>query len=420
MLRPYRQKLTLEDAAHLLRRTSFGATPAQIRALEGQTAEQAMQGLMNFSLEEMKENPFNPDEGLKANQEIRLTQLRWLFEMIHSPFPLRERLAFFWHGHFAIGVDKVRNHYALGQYLKTLRNHALSSFEQLTLETLKTPAMLRYLDNDQNKKGKPNENLGRELLELFTVGIGQYSEQDVQESARALTGWSAMNKGPQKRSDARFEFVFRVNEHDDGPKTVLGQRGNFKGQDVVRITSAHPATPRFVGRKIWEAFVAPDPSPVELEALASIWEKSGGNLRQIMTALLSSETFFSRRGAVIRSPLEHAIGSVRALNLPIQDQKFYQSIIPVLTSLGHMPLAPTDVSGWEGGRSWISDGALLTRMQMSAALTLGKKIDAPGGLKDLSLALLGSENTPHKAVLEGLSAPQQAYLMMISPEYGLI
>ena len=419
MLRPYRQKLTLEDAAHLLRRAAFGGTPAQIRALEGKTPEQAVEKLMDFPLEETKENPFNPADALKANEEIRFSQARWLFEMIHSPYPMRERLAFFWHGHFPIGVDKVRAHEALTQYLKTLRTHSLSKFETLTLETVKTPAMLRYLDNDLNKKGKPNENLGRELFELFTVGIGHYSEKDVLESARALTGWTFVNA--EKRKDRVFgEFVYRAKEHDDGVKTVLGQTGKFDGSDVVRIASAHQATPRFMGKKIWQAFVAPNPKPEELEDFASVWEGSSGDLRQIMTRLLSSEVFYRRKGTVIRSPLEHMVGSSRALGLSLQDEKFYQGMLNTLDGLGQLPLAPPDVSGWEGGRSWISDGALLTRMQMSATVTLGKKAAIKGNLKDLSLALLGSENTPHRAVLEGLSAPQQAYLMMISPEYGLI
>ncbi len=420
MLRPYRQKLSLEDAAHLLRRAAFGGTPAQIRALEGQTPESAVEKLMDYSLEEMKENPFNPNDALKNNQELRVTQLRWLFEMFHSPTPMRERMAFFWHGHFPIGTDKVRAPDALAQYVKTLRTHALDKFETLTLETVKTPAMLRYLDNDLNKKGKPNENLGRELFELFTLGIGNYSEADVKESARSLTGWSFGGADKHKDQVIR-EFVFNAKEHDDGSKTVLGQSGKFGGADIVRIASAHHATPRYIGKKIWEAFVAPDPSTEELEDLASVWEGSGGDLRQMMTRLLSSDTFYRRKNMVIRSPLEHAVNSVRALGLPIQEQKFYEGALNNLNGLGQAPLSPPNVSGWEGGRSWVSDGSLLTRMQMSAALTVGKgAVVSKNNLKDLSLALLGSEDTPHKAVLEGLSAPQQAYLMMISPEYGLI
>ena len=420
MLRPYRQKLSLEDAAHLLRRAAFGGTPAQIRALEGLAPEAAVEKLTTYSLEEMVENPFKPDAALKNNQEVRVTQLRWLFEMFHSPAPLRERLAFFWHGHFPIGTDKVRAPEALAQYLRTLRTHALDKFETLTLETVKTPAMLRYLDNDLNKKGKPNENLGRELFELFTLGIGHYSEADVKEAARSLTGWTFA--GADKRKDQVIrEFVFNAKEHDDGSKTVLGQTGKFNGADIVRIASAHSATPRFIGKKIWQAFVAPDPKEEELEDLAAVWEGSSGDMRQIMTRLLSSDTFYRRKNMVIRGPLEHAIGSARALGLPIQDEKFYQGALNNLVGLGQVPLSPPDVSGWEGGRSWISDGSLLTRMQMSAALTLGKgAVVGKSNLKDLSLALLGSEDTPHKAVLEGLSAPQQAYLMMISPEYGLI
>lgn len=417
MLTPYSRTLSLEDAAHLVRRTSFGGSAAKIRSLVGKTPQDALEQLMDFTPSENSKNPFDPTDAVNKNAADKIFQAKWLFEMIHGEAPMREKLAFFLHGHFAISTDKVGNPEALTQYLSVLREHSLKPFGVLTLEIAKSPAMLRYLDNDQNKKGKPNENFARELFELFTLGVGNYSEKDVQESARAFTGWTFT--GPSKKAPtAKLQFVFQRKQHDDGNKTILGEQGNFTGDDVVRMATGNPATAHFLANKLFKFYVSSNPKPEDVTALAEVWTRSRGDLEQVLTALFTSSSFYASKNQVVKSPLDFVVGSIRALELPIQDEKVYQGLLRTLTGLGHAPLDPPNVSGWEGGRSWVSDGALLSRIQTAASFTLSKKMSLNN--KDLTLALLGSETTALNPIIQKLTSPQQAYLVMISPEYGLM
>jgi uncharacterized protein (DUF1800 family) len=417
MLTSYSRTLSLEDAAHLVKRTSFGGSAATIRSLVGKTPQDALEQLMDFSPEQSSKNPYDPADAINKNGVTRITQARWLFEMIHGEAPMREKLAFFLHGHFAISSEKVDTHEALAQYLSVLREHSLKPFGVLTLEIAKSPAMLRYLDNDQNKKGKPNENFARELFELFTMGVGNYSEKDVQESARAFTGWTFT--GPSKKApNAKLQFVFQRKQHDDGNKTILGQQGNLTGEDVVRIAVAYPSTATFLATKLLKFYVSSNPKPEDVAALAAVWTSSRGNLKEVLTTLFTSSSFYAAKNQIVKSPLDFVIGSVRALELPIQGEKFYGSILNTLIGLGHAPLMPPNVSGWEGGRSWVSDGALLSRIQTAASFTLSKKVTLNN--KDLTLALLGSETTALNPIIQKLPLQEQAYLLMISPEYALI
>ena len=421
-LRPYQPRtFSPEDAAHLARRTSFGATPSELRDLQALGPRRAVERLMTFDARELPGNPFDPSEAVQGGGAVKLSQARWLHELLYSPHPLREKLTLFWSNHFVVGTDKVRHGLALTQYLTTLRSHGLGKFERLTLEVSRTPAMLRYLDNDQNKKGKPNENFARELLELFTTGIGHYTEDDVREGARAFTGWT-FRGGRNQQQDVMPEFVFAARQHDDGPKTYLGRRGNLTGEQVIAISVAHPATPEFVCRKIWRAFVSDTPDGSGVRDLVDVWRATGGDLREVFTALLTSETFYDarHRSAIVKSPVEYVVGTLRAAGRPALDgEKQYLSLIQSMARMGQELLHPPTVEGWKGGREWVNDTALLTRLQVAAALTIGKnaKVTLPEG--DLPLALLGRTQNPFQAALRGLMPPQQAYLMLISPEYAL-
>ncbi|MBB6097094.1 uncharacterized protein (DUF1800 family) [Deinobacterium chartae] len=420
-LRPYRGNYTPEDAAHLLRRAAFGAPAARIRELAELGPERALDALLSFDAHETEGNPFDPFDAATPAAAVRLTQARWLYEMVHSAAPLREKLALVWHNHFVVGVDKVRNASALAQYLAVLRGHGLDRFETLTLEVARTPAMLRYLDNDQNKKGRPNENFARELLELFTTGLGHYSETDVTESARAFTGWTF--RGGRNQQQDVAEFVFNRKQHDDGPKTYLGHSGRFGGEDIVRLACAHPATAGFVAGKLWRAYVSDAPDPQGVRDLAAEFTRSGGELRATLRALLSSQAFYApeHRRALVRAPIDTLVGTLRALETPALPEKRYLDFVTTLARLGQEPLRPPDVSGWDGGRDWINDGSLLGRMQLAAALTLGKHaVSVRGRLEDLSLALLGERSPALRPLLSPLKAPQQAYLMLVSPEAALV
>ncbi|MGI8747124.1 MAG: DUF1800 domain-containing protein, partial [Deinococcus sp.] len=371
-LTPRTQPLDANEAAHLLRRTSFGATDGQIRSLVGQSPLEAARHLLTFP-ETTLATPFKPLEAVSPGAAAKLTQAAWLREMVLTPHPLRERLALLWSNHFVIGTDKVKNVSALSGYLATLRTHALSTFSDLALAAVRTPAVLHYLDNDKNKKGKPNENLGRELLELFTLGIGHYSEADVKEGARGLTGWGIQGGLGNKHFAEAQTFSFVSKQHDGGSKTYLGQHGNFSGEDIVRLAAEHPATADRVALKLWRGFVGDAPDSAGQIKLAQTFKASGGDLRQTLTALLSSQEFYASRASIIRSPVEFVVGALRASGRTDLGEKAYLNLTGTLGKLGQDLLHPPTVKGWDGGREWINDGTLLRRMQVAAALTLGNQ-----------------------------------------------
>lgn len=418
-LAPYPRPLTAEDAAHLLRRTAFGATDAQIRALVGSDARTVARDLLNFDGATAPGNPFDPMQAATPGAGLQLIRAGWLFELLYGPHPLRERLTLLWSNHFVIGTDKVRNMPSVTEYLALLRRHAATpSFAAFALDVARTPAMLRYLDNDQNRNGKPNENFSRELLELFTTGIGHYTEDDVKEGARALSGWTFTGgRGNQKYLEVP-KFVFNPKQHDAGRKTYLGKTGNLTGEDVIALAAGHPATALFVARKLHRAFVSDVPSDAAVKGSAETFARTGGNIRAVLEELLSSEAFYASRAAVIRGPVEFIAAAVRSFGSPKMEPKQLLNLAQTAGKMGQILLQPDTVKGWDGGREWINDTTLLQRMQLAAALSLGAnapKLETP----PTPLALLGTERAATVTALRGLSAKQQTYLMLISPEFQL-
>lgn len=418
------RQLSQEDAAHLLRRTSFGATESEIQALVGTSPVQAAASLLDFP-QTVQPNRFDPPGAATAGAAVKLVQASWLWEMLYTPTPLRERLALIWSNHFVIASDKVKNVYALQDYLTLLRTHALGPFPDFALAVAKSPAMLRYLDNDQNRAGKPNENFSRELLELFTAGIGtpgqpNYTEKDVLEGARGLTGWSYRGGRNQVKDFAEQPtFVAVPKQHDGGQKTYLGHTGKFTPEDIVRLAATHPATPGRVAGKLWAAFVSSTPDQAGVSQLARTFSDSGGDLRVTLQALLTSEAFYApaNRLSLYRSPVEYLVGALRSMGRPTLDEKTVLGLVNTAARMGQELLHPPTVKGWDGGREWINDTTLLLRMQAAAALTLGK--NAPQGEALTPLTALGNPGGLSRA-LSGLNPKQRAYLMLISPEYQLI
>lgn len=417
-LTPYSSKLSAEDAAHFLRRTAFGATDAQIRALVGRNARQVAQDALNFDQKLAAQNRFDPTAGATPGAMIQLQRGQWLYEMLYGASPLREKLALTWSNHFVIGTDKVRNAHSLAQYLEIVRRHAATTdFTAFATEIAQSPAMLRYLDNDQNKKGKPNENFSRELLELFTTGIGHYTEQDVHEGARALSGWTFQGGRGNKNYLEEPRFVYQKGQHDTGSKTYLGKTGNFEPGDIVRMAATHSQTAVFVSRKLHRAFVTDTPDEQAVQGSAETFRRTGGSIRTVLEELLSSEVFYASRQTMIRGPVEYIVSAVRTLGQPPFEPKQMLNLVGAAGKMGQVLLLPDTVKGWDGGREWINDSTLLTRMQVAAALTLGKdapKVDAPS-----NLALIGSERSLMRAALGSLSAKQRTYLTLISPEFQL-
>jgi uncharacterized protein (DUF1800 family) len=380
---------SFEDAAHLLRRAGFGGSSEEIRKLQLLGPSLAVEQLLTFSNNDQTgDNPHDVEktllEVLDANggkignaQGAAILSLQgwWLHKMLNTDQPLKEKLVLFWHGHFATGLDKVRNAFALKNQNELFRRLGTGKFDALTLQVAKDPAMLRYLDNNDNVKAHPNENFARELMELFTLGVhGGYTEKDVQESARAFTGWAFKGGGNKDTKGYKIaEFVVIPKNHDTGVKTVLGQSGNFDGTDIVRIVTQHPSSAKYMTEKIWRFFVSEElPEDIHLE-LVKVWINSKLDIRELLRFIFTREAFYApqNRNNLIKSPLEYVIGSLRAVkaNLVLEQQL---TLVNLLASQAQIPFYPPNVKGWDGGLEWIADTTLLNRIQFIGTISSGK------------------------------------------------
>ena len=416
-LEPYSKVFSYQDAAHLARRTMFGATPENIAKMQKMGLFAAVEQMLNFETNELANNPFDPDKVEKQGEKRNITVQRWVYEMINSPFPFRERLAFFWHNHFVIEIKKVKRPKLIADYLAILRQNSLGNFEDLAAAVSFSPAMLLYLDNAQNQKEHPNENFARELLELFTLGIGNYSELDVTESARALTGWTIIKN---RNSPRRGEAIFKAERHDKGSKTILGQTGNFSPEDVVKIAANHKATAQFVAKKLWLAFFSDKPNATAIAEIADSFSAKK-NLSDLYFELFTSKRFYESKYSIIKSPLDYLVGTIRSIGVEIPND-YYRSLIFMAAKLGQAPLNPPNVAGWKGGRSWINDSALLDRINLAKTLFLKQRniINLADDASRLELALLAENNTKIFELLADYDIKQKAFLTVTSPEYYLI
>jgi uncharacterized protein (DUF1800 family) len=380
---------SFEDAAHLLRRAGFGGTPEEIKKVQALGPELAVEQLLAFSdNDQTGDNPHDIEKTYKdhlaANggnpggaQGSALLTLQgwWLHKMLNTNQPLKEKLALFWHGHFATGQDKVRNAFALQRQNELFRRSGTGKFDALTLQVAKDPAMLRYLDNDENVKAHPNENFARELMELFTMGVhGGYTEKDIQESARAFTGWTAKG-GNNKDIEAykNIQFMFVPKNHDSGVKTFLGQSSNFDGADIVRIVTHHPSSAKFMTEKIWRYFVSEELPENIHNDLIQVWTSSKLDIRELLRTIFNSQEFYApqNRNNLIKSPLEYVIGSLRSVNAKLLPEQEL-TLVNLLAAQAQIPFYPPNVKGWDGGLEWIADTTLLNRIQFMGTLSGGK------------------------------------------------
>lgn len=283
--------------------------------------------------------------------DLKSLNLMWLDEMVNSPAQLREKLSLFWHGHFAC---RVVNIYYQQELLHVIRKHALGNFGDLLREVSKSAAMLSFLNNQQNKKQHPNENFAREVMELFTMGRGNYTESDIRESARAFTGWGFNTAG---------EFVDRKNLHDTGSKTFLGRTGNFDGDDILNIILEQRATAYFISRKIYSFFVNEVVDDQHVRLLAAKFYESGYDIATLMNAIFTSDWFYDQKniGTHIKSPVE-LIAGIRRM-LPMELEKPEMQLL-FQRSLGQLLFYPPNVAGWPGGKSWIDSSSLMLRLKL--------------------------------------------------------
>ncbi len=376
-------QLDQAQARHLLLRSGFAPTQAEVEEIVGQSAEQAVTAIVARAQAAQPRHPApafvgaappSPPrllETVEQRQAWRREQLRegqdlkawWLREMIESPTPLAERMTLFWHGHFATSQLKVVRSQAMWGQHQLLRADALGSFGTLLHAVARDPAMLAYLDGATSRKEAPNENFAREVMELFTLGEasqgGGYSEQDIREAARAFTGWSV------DRDD--FAFRLRPAFHDRGTKTVFGRSGAFDGDAVIDLMLEQPAAARFVTAKLWKEFVSPAPQGPEFDAIAARFRASGHDIAAVLRELFLSDAFWAadNRGALVKSPVELVVGSVRQFRLRPSDTL---PLVRKSAQLGQNLLVPPNVKGWPGYTDWINATRLLERKRFAEQL----------------------------------------------------
>jgi uncharacterized protein (DUF1800 family) len=316
-------------------------------------------------------------------QDLKNLNLTWLSEMINSEAQLREKMSLFWHGHFAC---RVINIYFQQQLLNVIRENALGNFGDLLRQVSKSPAMLSFLNNQQNRKQHPNENFAREVMELFTMGRGNYTEQDVKEGARAFTGWGFNLKG---------EFVERPFLHDNGSKTFLGKTGNFDGDDIIDIILTQKATAKFITQKIYKFFVNDELDHETIDSLANLFYQSNYDLEKLMNKIFSSDWFFDQKniGQRIKSPVELLVGIRRLIPMELEKpeaQLLFQRV------LGQILFYPPNVAGWPGGKNWIDSSTLMFRMQMPQILTNSREFFIhPKNDDDVMMGMEGVDKKPH-------------------------
>jgi uncharacterized protein (DUF1800 family) len=295
-------------------------------------------------------------------EDLKNMNIAWLNNMINSKAQLREKMSFFWHGHFAC---RSRNALAAQDLLNTIKQNALGNFGDLLRAASKSPAMITFLNNQQNRKDHPNENFAREVMELFTLGRGNYSETDVKEAARAFTGWNIGKNG---------EFMFRPLFHDTGSKTVLGQTGNFNGDDVIDILLKKQETANFICKKLYKFFVNETVDESKVQYLANRFFKNNYDIKKLLEDIFTSDWFYEQKniGVKIKSPIELLAGIRRYIPMVMDKddtQLFFQKV------LGQILFYPPNVAGWPGGKSWIDSSTLMVRLQIPQVLSAKDYLD---------------------------------------------
>jgi uncharacterized protein (DUF1800 family) len=384
------QPWNLKWAGHLYRRAAFGCNGRELRQAVRQGHAETLDSLLEPDTE--KDEQWIVAMGKSGKEFTRNSfQLRswWNRGMFLTPAPLREKMTLFWHNHFATSNFKVKSIDLMQTQNQLLRTQALGKFGDLLLAISKDPAMLVYLDSNSNVKGKPNENYAREVMELFSLGVGNYTEKDIGEAARAFTGWHATNG----------TFNFAKEQHDDGEKTVLKQTGNWDGADIVRILLKQDACAQFLVHKLYRAFISEsqDPPTSFLEPLCRQLRKSDYDMGALVKTMLRSRHFFSDYAyrQRIKSPVEFAVGAILTVTdrpVPVTADILASKIEP----MGQQLFEPPNVKGWPGGKAWLSTATVLARHNFAQKLAAGtlKARPAEGQFSDEELRNRGFEDLP--------------------------
>lgn len=365
--------------AHLMRRAGFGATRDELEAYVANGYEATVEDLLhprdrgNLPDDVIRRYHVAADEGIGP--------IKWMYRMITTRCPLEEKLTLFWHGLFATSYFKGNQARTQMNQINTFRRHALGSFRDLLVELSRDPAMIFWLDNNDNHAGAINENYGRELLELFSMGEGNYTEEDVKECARAFTGWTIGNvdymtaKGlkdsfsPYGRIAWHYEYV--AEDHDDGKKTFLGETGRFNGEDAIDIIVRQPATARFISRRLFQFFTADEVDEErekDIEDMVQSYFDSGYEIRSVLRTLFSSHYFKSEqaRFARVKAPVELVVGAARLSGSYREPTLDMNTVQAAATFMGQAIGRPPDVSGWNEGEEWLDGGTVMERVNFAA------------------------------------------------------
>ena len=381
--------------AHLMRRAGFGASYEELERRAAVGYEATVDELVNTEQQpEMDMDvllrhfvDWKQINGLESNQA------HWTYRMVNTPRPLEEKICLFWHGIFCVGDSKCMNGRQILLQLNKFRKHGLGKFPELLMELASDPAMVYYLDNQMSHKDAINENWGRELLELFSLGVGMdgepnYSEDDVKECARAFTGWTVGNaipRYPYGRHEALF--LYNPRDHDDDEKTFLGETGNFNGEDIIQIIAKQKAAARFVSRHMYNFFVADEPQvpawqdtpPRDMETIKLLEDeyfRSGFEIRSMLRVLFNSDAFKNARFAKVKSPAEVVAGTLRLTGEFTSPQPGLYEVSQEIRYMGQDLLNPPTVEGWHTGTEWIDSGTLVERLNFAAGQV--GDTDAPG------------------------------------------
>ena len=374
---------------HLLWRAGFGPMAENIADLDSMPQKKLWNTLVQASSDAPQKiniatNPFTDKDYMNADgtpmnpqlmdkdqkkalqfqyrEDLRNMNIAWMNMMINSKAQLREKMSLFWHGHFAC---RSRNAYFSQELVNFVRENALGNFGELLMGVSKSPAMLQFLNNQQNRKGHPNENFAREVMELFTLGRGNYTENDIKEGARAFTGWGFDRTG---------QFTFRRGAHDDGTKTFFGQTGNYDGDDILKILLKNPKTATFITKKLYRFMVNDEADDAHVQYLSARFYKNNYDIQKLLDDIFTSDWFYDQKniGSMIKSPLVLISGIRRYLPLTMDNDDAQLLLQRVL---GQVLFVPPNVAGWPGGRNWIDSSTLMVRLQIPKVVSSKDSIE---------------------------------------------
>ncbi|MCI0440584.1 MAG: DUF1800 domain-containing protein, partial [Chloroflexi bacterium] len=365
--------------AHLMRRAGFGATRSELEALASKDYEAVVEDLLHPErFPEVQEDVLKRYHlELTYTDSLPVWTGEWMYRMINTKRPLEEKMALFWHHVFATGWYKGEHTPTMVQQIASFRKHGMTNLRTIMIELAKDPAMNYWLDNCENHSAAPNENWGRELLELFSMGVGNYTEQDIKNASRAFTGWTFTQPIPlYPYGHYQAHFLYREDDHDNGEKTFLGETGNLNGEDIIGIIVKQPATARFIARHLYNFFVEdeaqvpswhdlPPRNPEAIETLVTEYFDSKGDVRSVLRVLFNSDFFKDAQFRKVKSPTELITGTIKLVGTYRGPERDLPRLGNAASVMGQQLYNPPTVEGWHTGHEWIDGGTLNERVNFA-------------------------------------------------------